>query len=88
MEEAGKVEGKKGKSFGFMSGKALFTYDPTMFEDDEDAADDDTLKELEKQQRKEDLEAAKKLVGAEETKVDAGLFNAEGADIDDDIDFD
>lgn len=31
----------KGKSIlgGFMSGKALFTYDPTLFQDDEDAGD-------------------------------------------------
>ena len=41
---------KGGKAFGFMSGKALFTYDPTLFQDDEDAVaeeayDEDSVEE-------------------------------------------
>jgi len=34
------VKGSTGKNKAFMSGKALFTYDPTLFEDDDGAADD------------------------------------------------
>jgi len=44
-EEKANGNKKGGKAFGFMSGKALFTYDPTMFEDDEDAVDDDLYEE-------------------------------------------
>ena len=37
---------KKGKNAGgIMSGKALFTYDPTLFKDDDDAVDDDLYEE-------------------------------------------
>ena len=41
------AKGKKGdsKNFGFMSGKALFTYDPTLFQDDDGAADDTQYEE-------------------------------------------
>lgn len=44
---AEQAKGKKGdsKNFGFMSGKALFTYDPTLFQDDEGAADDTNYEE-------------------------------------------
>lgn len=39
-------KGKKGgKEFGFLSGKALFTYDPTLFMDDDDAVDEDLYEE-------------------------------------------
>lgn len=40
--------GKKGgKAFGFMSGKALFTYDPTLFMDDDDAVAEELYEEAE-----------------------------------------
>jgi hypothetical protein len=39
--EAEVKKGSKGKKGSIMSGKALFTYDPTLFKDDEDAVDDD-----------------------------------------------
>jgi len=40
--ELERTEGAKkgGKKFGFMSGKALFSFNPDMFEDDDEAADD------------------------------------------------
>lgn len=45
-EEAAKAKGgKKGAKAGIMSGKALFTYDPTLFKDDDDAVDDDLYEE-------------------------------------------
>lgn len=40
------AKGKKGgKEFGFMSGRALFTYDPTLFMDDDDAVAEDLYEE-------------------------------------------
>ncbi len=40
------AKGKKGgKEFGFMSGRALFTYDPTLFADDDDAVAEDLYEE-------------------------------------------
>jgi len=43
-EEAKKS--KKGKNVaGIMSGKALFTYDPSLFKDDENAVDDNLYEE-------------------------------------------
>jgi hypothetical protein len=45
-EEAKKTKGKgKGAGAGIMSGKALFTYDPTLFKDDENAVDDNLYDE-------------------------------------------
>jgi len=41
-EEAKKAKSKKSN---IMSGKALFTYDPTLFKDDDDAVDDDLYEE-------------------------------------------
>jgi hypothetical protein len=38
MKEEAKKAGSKG-GFNVLSGKALFKYDPTLFKDDEDAAD-------------------------------------------------
>jgi len=40
------AKGKKGgREMGFMSGKALFTYDPTLFADDDDAVAEDLYEE-------------------------------------------
>ena len=41
--EAEKAKGSKGKAV--LSGKALFTYDPTLFQDDDGAADDNAYDE-------------------------------------------
>jgi len=42
LEQKMKEESKKtgGKGTNILSGKALFTYDPSLFKDDENAADD------------------------------------------------
>jgi DRG Family Regulatory Proteins, Tma46/Zinc finger C-x8-C-x5-C-x3-H type (and similar) len=55
LEEKMKEESKKG-SKGFLSGKALFKYDPTLFKDDEEAADEDIY-----QERNEDEEEEKQV---------------------------
>ena len=41
------AKGKKDKNkLAFMSGRALFSYDPTVFEDDDDAAEDELYEEF------------------------------------------
>ena len=77
------LKGKKDAGqMAFMSGKALFTYNPDMFVDDDGAADDYS--------EEEEDDVSKKPVKNEEekkeVKVDAELFNDDGAD--DDVDFD
>lgn len=61
-----------------MSGKALFTYDPTLFQDDDGAADDTNYEEDVTEQNQEE---------SKEPDVDETLF-AQGADDEEDIDFD
>lgn len=69
-----------------MSGKALFTFDPTLFQDDDGAADDDNYEEdtdlAPIEENKEDNDDQ-----GQEPQVDEALF-AEGADDEEDIDFD
>lgn len=66
LKEAQRTQGKKGGS-NIMSGKALFTYNPTLFQqDDENAADEKTYEE-----RNEDMEAVKE-EGKEEESEDEG----------------
>ena len=73
--EAEQKKGQKGgKAFGFMSGKALFTYDPTLFQDDEGAVDEAMYDE-----GCDETEESK-------NNVDEALFAGEGADAD--VDFD
>lgn len=57
LEERMKEEEKKGSKGGknVLSGKALFKYDPNLFQDDEDAADEKIYEE-----REEDFEEEKK----------------------------
>lgn len=50
-------ESKKGsKGQNVLSGKALFQYDPTMFQDDEEAADMETYEEREEEEEKKEEE--------------------------------
>jgi len=67
---AGKKAGK-GKN-GIMNGRALFTYNPDLFQDDEDAAGNEAYDEAK----------------AEESKVDENLFAAEDVNEDEEVDFD
>ena len=95
--KAEESKGKKDKSqMRFMSGKALFTYNPDMFVDDDAAGDivfeDDEEKKQDNDDKTADFEKGASASAAaanndEEVKVDKDLFeDAEGAD--DDIDFD
>lgn len=64
-----------------MSGKALFTYDPTLFKDDDDAVEEE-LYEEEKVQEETNHQDQN-----EEVKIDTDLFAvAEGQD--EEVDFD
>lgn len=96
------MKGKKDKTqLGFMSGKALFSFDPNLFQDDDDAVDDEMYDEAGNEDRpreegkEEETEAENKanMAAAEEDKpmeaVDQELFAAENAgEEDEDIDFD
>jgi hypothetical protein len=68
MKEEAKKVGGKGSNI--LSGRALFKYDPNLFQDDEAAADGDVYEE-----RNEDEEEEKKEVVKEVSKK--GLDNAE-----------
>lgn len=87
------AKGQKGgaKNFGFMSGKALFTYDPTLFQDDDGAVDEDKYDEREEDDDENEEASEQTKIEVEESKepeVDEALF-AEGAGEDEeDIDFD
>jgi hypothetical protein len=47
MKEEAKKTGKQGAGTGILSGRALFKYDPTLFQDDEAAADAEIYEERE-----------------------------------------
>lgn len=66
----------------FMSGKALFSYNPELFADEDDAADDVDFEE----EKEEPVGGAAAGDNDEEVKVDEDLFNDDGAD--EDVDFD
>jgi hypothetical protein len=58
-----------------MNGRALFTYNPDLFVDDENAADDKDMEAIEEEKE-------------EEAKVDNDLFANEAVDEDEEVDFD
>ena len=68
----------------FMSGKALFEYNPDMFEDDEGAAAEIVFEEDEEQKEDEATQASQSAAAA--GAQDAELFA--GGDADEDVDFD
>jgi len=78
-EIASKQKGNATKSI--MSGKALFTYDPTLFKDDDDAVDEELYEE--------DVEETKENTADknEEVKIDTDLFAAADGQ-DEEVDFD
>ena len=80
-----------------MSGKALFSFDPTIFQDDENAVDDDMYDDAEDENKpkeegkEEETEAENKAnMQMEEVQesVDQELFAAEEGVEDEDVDFD
>ena len=88
--KAEEAKGKKDKSqMAFMSGRALFTYNPELFQDEEGATTNEGYEEedpalLSATQDTSQAAAAEK----EEVKVDEGLFADDAADADEDVDFD
>ena len=69
--EKTKKKGTGGKN-SIMNGRALFTYNPDLFVDDENAAADGDLEETKE----------------EEAKVDTEIFAGEVVDEDEEVDFD
>ena len=69
--EKTKKKGGGGKN-SIMNGRALFTYNPDLFVDDENAAADADLEDIKE----------------EEAKVDTELFAGEVVDEDEEVDFD
>lgn len=84
LEEKMKEESKKigGKATHILSGKALFSYNPDLFQDDEAAADEKTYEErndIEEAKAEDEYEEEKKEESKEEQKVgvDKDLFQQE-----------
>ncbi len=92
MAEKVKQESKKtgGKGLNILNGRALFQYDPSLFQDDLGAVEEDAYEEEEEESKQEETkkEAAEKdkdegVEGAPtngDVKVDENLFLQEGAD--------
>lgn len=81
LKEEQKKSGKSGAGAGIMSGRALFKYDPNLFQDDEAAADANIYEEREEdeEERKEEEPAAADSDSddektAKQAAVDADLF--------------
>ena len=78
LEEKMKEEAKKtgGKGTGILSGRALFKFDPTLFQDDEAAADGTVYEERNEDEedvkKPDDLREGQAQNGDEETKNDEG----------------
>jgi hypothetical protein len=71
----------KDKNKGIMNGRALFTYNPDMFKDDENAMAEDAYEE---EKIGEDGDGAVK-----EAQIDSALFGGDGEDaVVEDVDFD
>lgn len=85
------AKGKKDKGqMNFMSGKALFTYNPDLFEDDAAATADIVFEEDEQNNNAATGASASAAAASnktEEVKVDKDLF-ADDAGADEDVDFD
>ena len=90
MMEAEKTKGK-GKSSHILSGKALFKYDPTLFKDDDNAADEklyeeraelDVIEEGKEEETKEEYEARnneeRKEGEEEEGEENEGIIKKQG----------
>lgn len=86
---AEEAKGRKDKGqMQFMSGRALFSFNPDLFEDDANAAADDIFEDDEAEESKAgQAQAAAAEETKEEVKVDADLF-ADDAGADEDVDFD
>jgi hypothetical protein len=71
----------------FMSGKALFTYNPELFKDDENAGEDEDYEESKVETKEENVEMQEESKKEESlAEVDKSLFKNET--VEEDIDFD
>ena len=88
--------GKKNKGGGILSGKALFTYDPTLFQDDDGAADDNQYEErvdsdIEEETKEEEpkkINDNNKQHEENKIEVDEELFKDDDAMDEEEVDFD
>lgn len=79
--------GNKVFGSGVMSGKALFTYDPSLFQDDDGAVDEDNYEEDSgDEQTINTVQAEESKDGAREPEVDEDLFKTNAAE--EEVDFD
>ncbi len=89
LEAKVKEEEKKGaKGKNVMSGKALFKYDPNLFQDDEDAADEkiyEEREELEEDQAEETKESYRDLEDREMIKSSTEKNEGNAAAVDADL---
>lgn len=69
LEEKMKEESKKPSGKNIMNGRALFTYNPDLFEDDDNAADEQTYEETQEEGDEERKEEEKV-----EENIDKDLF--------------
>lgn len=79
LEEKMKEESKKAGSKGghnILSGKALFKYDPTLFKDDENAADEKIYEEREEEFDGEEEKKDNELRQIEEAEKDTGMIKS------------
>lgn len=98
MAKAAAKGNNKNFGAGFMSGKALFTYDPSLFQDDDGAVDEDKYEERSDDEmtinttQNQQVEESKSQDGdgsdKNEPEVDEELFNQEDGAADEDVDFD
>ena len=89
QEAAAKSKGKGlGKQHMGLSGRALFSYNPDLFQDDEQAAANDDYEEIKEQE--EEFKASETVPEKEEepAAVDEALFAAEATGADEEVDFD
>lgn len=89
-DEMEKALGKKGKGGGgkgksILNGRALFTYNPDLFKDD-DAGAEAELAKVSGAKDEEEKEADGQI--KENTQIDESLFQGEDAGADEDVDFD
>ncbi len=89
MLKAATKGGSKTFGAGVMSGRALFTYDPTMFQDDDGAAGEDNYDEAsDNEQTINTVQQQEETKDGKEPEVDEDLFNQEDDAAEEDVDFD
>lgn len=75
MLKAATKGGNKNFGGGVMSGKALFTFDPTLFQDDDGAANEDNYEEASDDEMTINTNQQEESKDGAEPEVDEDLFN-------------